>query len=251
MTKIRDFFASLKKSTKITLISCVSFVLMTFIILCFFILSPITPDDKAGHTFGRESVSPDGSTVSDVTTSGDGDSLEVSKGTTNTTAYRVTTTHEDYVITVTSGDFYMNGRIITGDDYGNNSYGNDNNNSYGGGSDDDDQNYGNGNGNGNGSGMDIPEDQYAGNGSGGDNYGGNQGNSGETENPNSNENGNNNNSGGDSGEAPQQQTEQQQNVPPQVNPDDLPANQTPAPDQSETPPPAEGGGESAGGEDSE
>ncbi len=249
MTKIRDFFASLKKSTKITLISCVSFVLMTFIILCFFILSPITPDDKAGHTFGRESVSPDGSTVSDVTTSGDGDSLEVSKGTTNTTAYRVTTTHEDYVITVTSGDFYMNGRIITGDDYGNNSYGNDNNNSYGGGSDDDDQNYGNGNGNGNG--MDIPEDQYAGNGSGGDNYGGNQGNSGETENPNSNENGNNNNSGGDSGEAPQQQTEQQQNVPPQVNPDDLPANQTPAPDQSETPPPAEGGGESAGREDSE
>ena len=119
MSKIREFFANLKKSTKITLISCVSFVLMTFLILCFFIMSPITPSDKAGKTFGRESISDDGSTVSTVITTIDenGNIVEVSKGTTNvaSTASTVTTTHKEYVRTITTGTYFVDGKIVIGD----------------------------------------------------------------------------------------------------------------------------------------
>jgi len=120
MSKIRDFFANLRKSTKITLISCGSFVVMTFVILCFFIMSPITPADKAGSTFGRESISQDGSTVSSNVTTLDenGNVVEVSKGTTNTasTASTVTTTKKEYKITITTGTgYYVDGKIIIGD----------------------------------------------------------------------------------------------------------------------------------------
>ena len=117
MSKIREFFADLRKSTKITLISCGSFIVMTFVILCFFIMSPITPADKAGSTFGRESISPDGSTVSSSVTTLDenGESIEVSKGTTNT-ASTVTTTKKEYKITITTGTgYYVDGRISIGD----------------------------------------------------------------------------------------------------------------------------------------
>ena len=115
MNTIREFFANLRKSTKITLISCVSFVLMTFLILCFFIISPITPDDKAGSTYGRETVS--GSVISTDVTTIAGEGLEVSKGTSKAaTTTRVTTSHVDYVITITTGaGFYTGGRINTGD----------------------------------------------------------------------------------------------------------------------------------------
>ena len=121
MSKIREFFADLRKSTKITLISCGSFIVMTFVILCFFIMSPITPADKAGSTFGRESISPDGSTVNSIVTTIDenGNSIEVSRGTTNTasTASTVTTTKKEYKITVTTGTGHYNvdGKIIIGD----------------------------------------------------------------------------------------------------------------------------------------
>ena len=127
MNTIREFFVNLRKSTKITLISCVSFVLMTFLILCFFIISPITPDDKAGSTYGRETVS--GSVIrTDVTTIA-GEGLEVSKGTSKAaTTTKVTTSHVDYVITITTGaGFYTGGRINTGDytgDYDYNQNGN-------------------------------------------------------------------------------------------------------------------------------
>ncbi|MCR4862275.1 MAG: hypothetical protein K5884_06645 [Ruminococcus sp.] len=269
MSKIRDFFANLKKSTKITLISCVSFVLMTFIILCFFIISPITPDDKAGNTFGRESVSSDGSTVSDLTTSGDGNSLEVSKGTTNTTAPGITTTHVDYTITVTSGTgMYYDGRIIIGGEYGENNYNNNydnnsNNNDNSGNGYGSDDNSGNGYSGGDNNSGNSGSDDNSGNGySGGDNNSGNSGsdnNSGNsgggdqstpsvTEAQNSGETGNNNSGGGAPAETPQQQTQAPEaNVPPQVNPDDLPSAQTPQENQNETPneQPA-GGGESAG-----
>ena len=120
MSKVKDFFANLKKSTKITLISCASFVLMTFLILCFFIVSPITPSDKAGNTYGRESVSPEGSTVSaDVTTLVGGETVEVSKGTTRNATTTVTTTHKDYEIIITTGtgrydEYYEEGKLNTG-----------------------------------------------------------------------------------------------------------------------------------------
>ena len=54
MSKIKEFFAGLgkffsglKKSTRVTLISCGSFIVMTAIILLFFVLFPISPPEKA------------------------------------------------------------------------------------------------------------------------------------------------------------------------------------------------------------
>lgn len=92
-----------------------SFVLMTFLILCFFIMSPITPSDKAGHTYGRESLSPEDDTAAETTTLA-GESVEVSKGTSTIT---VTTTRKEYKITITTGtnkysDYYSEGRINAG-----------------------------------------------------------------------------------------------------------------------------------------
>ena len=56
MDKIKDFFGSLSKSTKITLISCGSFLLLTFIILLFFVLFPITPSERVILGLGREGI---------------------------------------------------------------------------------------------------------------------------------------------------------------------------------------------------
>ena len=56
MEKIKSLFGNLKKSTVITLISCGCFIALSFIILCFFIMFPITPSEKVMATFGRESV---------------------------------------------------------------------------------------------------------------------------------------------------------------------------------------------------
>lgn len=55
MSKVKDFFLSLSKSTKITLISCGCFILMTLLILIFFVLFPITPSERALASIGRES----------------------------------------------------------------------------------------------------------------------------------------------------------------------------------------------------
>lgn len=56
MSKIKDFIMGLSKSTKITLISCGSFVLLTLLILTFFVLFPITPSEKAIASLGREGL---------------------------------------------------------------------------------------------------------------------------------------------------------------------------------------------------
>lgn len=56
MSKIKDFITGLSKSTKITLISCGSFVLLTLLILTFFVLFPITPSEKAIASLGREGL---------------------------------------------------------------------------------------------------------------------------------------------------------------------------------------------------
>ena len=117
MSKITNFFYSLKKSTRITLISCICFVAMTFVILCFFIMFPITPSEKVLRSYGRESVSkqsdnapdPDGNggdTVV-VTTTGDGDDENI---TTTASASRT-----EFEITFTTGKgFITGGRIPTG-----------------------------------------------------------------------------------------------------------------------------------------
>lgn len=125
MSRIRSFFANLKKSTVITLISCGCFVVLAFMILCFFILFPITPSEKVMATFGRESVAKnDAGSNSAVTTLADGgESIVVSKGSTmtsstsaSTTTRRITTTHKEFKITITTGSgFYSGGIIMTGD----------------------------------------------------------------------------------------------------------------------------------------
>lgn len=56
MSKIKEFITGLSKSTKITLISCGSFVLLTLLILTFFVLFPITPSEKAIASLGREGL---------------------------------------------------------------------------------------------------------------------------------------------------------------------------------------------------
>lgn len=110
MTRIREFFVNLKKSTKITMISCGCFIALTFFILCFFIMFPITPSDRVLKALGRESVSKQNTVTGTVTTSPDESSNE------NTTSAIVTTRnhdHTDFEIIVTTGvGFTVSGNKI-------------------------------------------------------------------------------------------------------------------------------------------
>lgn len=120
MNRVKEFFGNLKKSTKITLVSCFCFVMMTLLILCFFIMFPITPSEKVIASFGRESVSKNNSSDTQpvVTTTVSDDSLLVSKGESKsaTTTLARTTIRKDFVINVTTGSgFYSGGHIMTGD----------------------------------------------------------------------------------------------------------------------------------------
>ena len=120
MSKIKGFFANLKKSTKITLVSCGCFIAMTAVILGFFIMFPITPSDKVIASFGRESViKKDASQSQAVTTTVTAlDSIEASKGTTYmTTAVTTmrTTRRREFSVDITTGSgFYSGGNILTG-----------------------------------------------------------------------------------------------------------------------------------------
>ena len=75
MSKGNGFFSNLKKSTKITLVSCGCFIAMTALILFFFVMFPITPSEKIISSIGRESISKKDpnvtatSTTTNVTTS--------------------------------------------------------------------------------------------------------------------------------------------------------------------------------------
>lgn len=121
MNKVRDFFASLNKSTKITLISCICFMVLTAVILLFFILFPISPNDTIQEKYGREikaSKSSD-STQTITTQPVDGDSYVGSKGT--AVSQKVTTARvsrkKSFSVNVTTGDgFFSGGRIPTGGD---------------------------------------------------------------------------------------------------------------------------------------
>ena len=46
----------LKKSTIITMVSCGSFIVMTFLALLFFVKFPITPSEKIISNIGRKSI---------------------------------------------------------------------------------------------------------------------------------------------------------------------------------------------------
>ena len=112
----KSYFSKLKKSTRITVISCGAFVGITMIILIFFVLNPITPSEKVIAGFGRENISRNNKTTDITTTAVTTTALEdvvVTKVSTTTTA--PTTTHTDFTITVTSGSgFYVDNVIPTG-----------------------------------------------------------------------------------------------------------------------------------------
>ena len=112
MTRVIEFFGDLKKSTKITLLSCGCFVLMTFVILLFFIWFPITPSEKIISNIGRENIFRDQDGNPTVTTSSTGEASSTKASSTKTTA---TGTRTSFKIVITSGSgFLWNGRIPTG-----------------------------------------------------------------------------------------------------------------------------------------
>lgn len=117
MSKIKEFLDSLKKSTKITMLSCGSFVALTVLILTFFIMFPITPSEKIMSNIGRENVyQRDGD---DMSVQSGVPSVEttaaVSTAKTTSTKSKTTTAHTSFTITITTGSGFMwNGRIPTG-----------------------------------------------------------------------------------------------------------------------------------------
>lgn len=56
MYKIKEFFGTLSKSTRLTVISCGIFIILTFVILMFFVMFPITPSEKVISGMGRASL---------------------------------------------------------------------------------------------------------------------------------------------------------------------------------------------------
>jgi hypothetical protein len=89
MSKIKDFFLGLSKSTKITLISCVCFIILTLLILTFFVLFPITPSESTVSKISSEGlVYRDEVTTTTTTTS----TTVTTTTTTTTTAVSTDTT---------------------------------------------------------------------------------------------------------------------------------------------------------------
>lgn len=124
MNKIMGFMDSLKKSTKITMLSCGSFVVLTVLILAFFIMFPITPSEKIMSNIGRENISQDDGGDPSVQSGVPGveTTSVVSSVKTTSVNTKTTTAHTSFTITITTGSGFMwNGRIPTGGyegDYG-------------------------------------------------------------------------------------------------------------------------------------
>lgn len=118
MSKVKEFFLSLSKSTKITLISCGCFILMTFLILVFFVLFPITPSERALASIGRESfINNEGSEAAVTTTEPAVTTAAVTSTETKTTP----SIYSEPLITFTTvSGFLSEGYIPTGEAYVNN-----------------------------------------------------------------------------------------------------------------------------------
>lgn len=114
MSKGNGFLGSLKKSTRITILSCSLFVLFTVAIMVFFVFFPITPSENVIAGFGRENVAKNNSpAVTTVTTAAE--ELVLTKASTTTTVSKYTTKHTNYVIIATTGEgFYVSNVIPTG-----------------------------------------------------------------------------------------------------------------------------------------
>lgn len=96
----------LKKSTIITMVSCGSFIVMTFLALLFFVKFPITPSEKIISSIGRESIYKNNNLDSMAVTQTSSETQTTVSTTSQTTATQTTTasaTHSDFVITITTG----------------------------------------------------------------------------------------------------------------------------------------------------
>ena len=125
MSKGNGFFSNLKKSTKITLVSCGCFIAMTALILFFFVMFPITPSEKIISSIGRESISKkdpnaSGSATTTVNTTTVNTTTVTKKARTTTSPSK--TTKSDYVITITSGSGFYRGQKIPSGGYPNENY---------------------------------------------------------------------------------------------------------------------------------
>lgn len=115
MSKIKDFFIGLNKSTKLTMLSCGCFIVLTFLILCFFVMFPITPSERAISSLGREGlVYNNGNQDSAVTTSVTENGAETGTGTTTrtTTTTRITVSGFIGADVTTVGSGYYSGNVI-------------------------------------------------------------------------------------------------------------------------------------------
>lgn len=113
MSKIKAFFMDLSKSTKITMISCGCFVLLTLLILVFFVMFPITPSDRAIAKFGGE-----GLVYNDGESTGTTTSTTVTDITVTTTAVQTTTTMKsEATVTFTTMSGYLSGGYIRTGEY--------------------------------------------------------------------------------------------------------------------------------------
>lgn len=114
MSKIKEFFMDLSKSTKITLISCGCFVLLTLLILIFFVMFPITPSERAISKFGGE-----GLVYNDGESTGTTAVTSVTSNTETTTTARTTvTTESQTTVTFTTMSGYLWGNNIRTGEYG-------------------------------------------------------------------------------------------------------------------------------------
>lgn len=144
MYKLKDFFGNLSKSTKLTMISCGIFIILTFVILLFFVMFPITPSEKVISGMGRAGlVNSDGkkSNYGDsaldgvvVTTSVSDSSGKKSTVITTVGSHRssyvdkIFTTNNGYVYTGPKTDYSSSNQTYTKAVENNNNNNNNNNN---------------------------------------------------------------------------------------------------------------------------
>ncbi|MCM1314538.1 MAG: hypothetical protein NC040_08980 [Muribaculaceae bacterium] len=98
MKKKQGFFSRLKKSTIITMVSCGSFVVMTFLALLFFVKFPLKPSERIISSMGRQGIYKQNVSYSESTTT---TQTTIETTTQQTTANN--TTHKEFVITITTG----------------------------------------------------------------------------------------------------------------------------------------------------
>lgn len=113
MSKVKELFSNLKKSTRITLISCGCFVALTILILVFFILCPITPSENVIASFGREKVNNSSSDTAATTTAVTIDASETTTVSADSNEISTNTTRDkNFVLTITTGSGFLSGGII-------------------------------------------------------------------------------------------------------------------------------------------